>query len=126
MKAAAGFLLQVLDSCSSRRQLYVLLRNLRITSVNGVGRLASEPLAQIAGQFRLQAAGIDSGLDPAQNVEPVCVRLRQDAGLAFDDRLVVERNPESRRVAVDAVAEKSGRRDADNRDGVVLDIKRGA
>src|ERR1700733_4091794 len=126
MKTAARFLLKVLHSAAAGSHDHVLLGNLGIVSVDGVCPLCRQPLAKDVRQLGLQAAGIHSGLHASQNVEPVRVRLLEDAGLSFENWFDVQGNPEGWWIAVDAVPEKSGRSDADDCDRLVLDVKRGA
>lgn len=120
-EAVSGFLLQILDAAASRSEENVLLGNLFVISILCVRQLRGQPLTQGGGDLGLQAADGDSGLHPAKKIKPVAVRLLEDAGLSFQDGLVVERNPDGGRIGVDAVSEKSGRSDADQRDGVTLD-----
>ncbi len=85
MEAAAGFLLQVLDSGAAGSQHDVLLGDLSVASVDGVGRYGGQPVAQAVGEFGLQADGIHAGFDAPENVEPVgsgCFRMLVSA---FDD-----------------------------------------
>src|ERR1017187_2243314 len=126
MEAAAGLHLHVLDPSAARSQYDVLFRNLGLISVDGVGRLRGQPLAQGGGQFGLQAAGIDPRPDAPQNVEPVGVWLFENAGLPLQDGFIVERNPEGGWVAVDPITEESRRRDPNNRERLVLDVTGGA
>ena len=86
--------------------------------------MRSQPLAQRIRQFGLQAARIDAGLDPAQNVEPVGVRLLQNAGLAFQVWLIVKWIPEGGRISGDSITEKTRRRDPNNRKWLVLEVNR--
>src|SRR5579863_653841 len=126
MQAAAGFNLKILNSGAAGSQYDVLPGNLRVISVGCVGGLRGQPLTETGAQFGLQAADIDSGVEAAEDVEPVAVCVFQNTVLALHCWFVVEWNPESGRIAVDAVAEKSGRRNADNGEGLVLDVERGA
>src|ERR1035441_8831571 len=112
MEAAAGILLQVLDSGTAWSQLHILFRNLRPAVIDGVGRLCGEPLAQAVGQFCLQTAGIDAWVEASESVERVGVQVSQKAGLAFEDGLRVERNPEGCWIAVDAITDEPWRADA--------------
>ena len=101
----------------------MLLGDFRVVSVERVGRLRSQPLAKAGSDFRLQAGDIHSRLEPAQHIEPVGLGLFQKGGLV-QDGMVVQRNPQAGRTTVDAVTEKSRRRNANDGDGLVLNVKR--
>ena len=87
--AAAGFLLQVLHSSACWSDDDVLFGNLGLRSIEGVGGLGGEPLAQGIGDFGVQASGSDARFDATENVEPIGIGLLEDAGLAFDHGLHV-------------------------------------
>ena len=55
--------------------------------------------------------------------EKVC---RMSSGIAIDDGFLLEGNPDVGRIAAQRLAEESGWRDADNGEGMTLDIQRGA
>src|SRR5579864_4794947 len=120
-EAVSGFLLKILDAATGWSEEHVLLGNLVVIPILCVGKLRGQPLPQGGGDLGLQAADGDSGLHTAKEIKPVAVSLLEDAGLTFQHRFIVDWDPNSGRIGVNAVPEKSWRSNADQSDGVALD-----
>ena len=61
----------------------------------------------------------------ADHAQPRGGRLTQQCAVSIDHGLLLHRNPDVGRIAAQGFAEKSGRRDADHREGMALDNKGG-
>ena len=94
-----------------------------------VGRVAGvvlHPLAEDAGEPRAHAVCRRIRTQPADHAQPRGDGLAEDRGVAVDERLLLERNPQIGRVAPQRFAEESRRRDADRGERVPLDEERAA
>ena len=94
--------------------------------VRRVAGVVLHPLVEDAGEPRAHAVGRRARTQPADHAQPRGDRLAEDRGVAVDQRLLLERNPQVRRIAAQRFAEESRRRDADDGEGVPLDEERGA
>src|SRR5581483_5591985 len=126
MKTIPSSLLKVLNASAARRQNHVLLGNLLVVAVEGISGNSCKPLTEARGDFGFEGLGSNSRLEATESVQPVGLGNFQDSSLAFKHRLGIEGNPEGGRIAVEAVAEESRRRDADDGDGMALDEERRA
>ena len=100
-----------------------------ITLGHPVGRIAGivlHPLPQHAGQPRRHAVDRRARAQPADHAQPRRDRLAQQRRLAGDQRLLLQRHPQVRRVAAQRFAEEARRRDADDGERVPFDDERGA
>ena len=123
-ESVPGFLLKILNASSTWREDDVLLGNLLLVAVVGVGGLSGKPLAKRVGNLGFERFGSNSGLHATESIEPVRFGYLQNSGLALQYGLDVQRNPERGRTVVDTVAEKSRWSDADDGYGMALDVER--
>ena len=79
-----------------------------------------------AGEPRAHAVCRRARAQPADHAQPRRDRLTEDRGIAVDQRFLLERNPQIRRIAAQRLAEESRRRHAGDRERVALDDERGA
>jgi hypothetical protein len=126
MEAVSRFLLEILYASASGSDNDMLLGDFLVVAIGCVHRLRCQPLPKMGGNFGLQSNRRNSGLEAAEDVEPVGAGLLQNARLAFENRFCVERNPQGRRIIVNAISEKPGRSDSHNRDWMALNEERGA
>ena len=110
------------DSARSISQLDPRLLDLpRAIRRHLVARGVSEKLPQRGRGRRLRLDARHARRQAPDRVQPICVRLLEVRGPQLDLRVEDQRDPEIRR-APDALAEKFGRRDADDRErGAVED-----
>jgi hypothetical protein len=94
--------------------------------VGGITRVVFHPLAQHRRQPRCHPVDRGSRPQPADRSEPRRDRLTQQRAVADNQRLLLERNPEVRRIAAERLAEEPGRRDTDDGERVPLDDERRA
>jgi len=116
--------LKVLDASSSRSEDDVLLGNLFVVAVLGVGGLSGKPLAKRVGDLAFERFGSNSRFHATESIEPVRLGYLQNGGLALKDGLGVQWNPEGGRIVVDAVPEESRRSDTDDGHGMALEVER--
>ena len=79
----------------------------------GIAGVVLHPVAEHAGEPRRDAVDRRARPQPADDAQPRRNRLAQQRAVAVDERLLLQRHPEVRRVAAQRLAEESGRRDAD-------------
>ena len=72
------------------------------------------------------AVGRRARAQPADHAQPRGDRLAEDRRVAVDQRFLLQRNPQIRRIAAQRLAEESRRRDTDDGERVPLDEERGA
>ena len=125
-QTVSGFLLKILNASTAGGKHDVLLGNLLIVAISGIGGLCGKPLAKTRSNFAFERLGSDSRLHAAQNIEPVRFGHLQVTGFALEDRLVIQGNPKRGRAVVDAVAKESGRSNAHDGHRMTLDEERGA
>ncbi len=94
--------------------------------VRRVAGVVLHPLVEDAGQPRAHAVGRRARTQPADHAQPRGDGLAEDRGVAVDQRFLLERNPEIRRVAAQRFAEESRRRDTGDGERLPLDEERGA
>ena len=128
-QAAAVLLAHDADAGAGRDDRDRLLRQILDHAGHPVGRVAGivlQPLAQDAGQPRAHAVGRRVRLQPADHAQPRRHRLAQQRRLAGDQRLLVQRDPQVRRIAAQRLAEEAGAGHADDRERVPLEDEGGA
>src|SRR5262249_52278549 len=101
-----------------------LLGNFFVVAVLSIGRLGREPMAERIGDLLFERFGSNPWLDATKSVEPVRFGYLQNCRFALEHGLGIQRNPEGGRTLTDAVAEESGRSDADDRHRMALDVDR--
>ncbi len=70
-------------------------------------------------------AVVRSGAETADDAKPCRELLMHKCGIATNDGFLLEGNPDVGRIAIEGLAEESGRCDADDGEGMALDRKRG-
>ncbi len=121
-----SLLLKILNASAARRENYMLLGDFRLSAVFDVDRARVKELAKRCGEFRVERGDICARAEATNRIEPVGIAVVKDRVRAFDDRLVIERNPHSGRIVGDAVSKETRRRDADDREWVSLNEDRRA
>ena len=127
--ARAGLLLQFLDAAAPGGKNYVLARYLCRTAIGGVLGMRRHPLAQIGGELGLQGRNASLRAHPAQQIKPCRVLVTlgpQGRACTFYHGLVRQGHPEVGWALNDAITKESRWRDADHREGMCLNIDRGA
>jgi hypothetical protein len=89
--------------------------------VRRIPRVVLHPLVQDAGEPWADAVCCRARTQAADHAQPRRDRLPQDRGVAVDQGLVLNRDPEIRRVAAERLSEEAGRRDADDGERVPFD-----
>ena len=128
-QAAAVLLAHDADAGAGRDHRDRLLRQVLDHAGHPVGRVAGivlQPLPQDAGQPRAHAVRRRVRLQPADHAQPRRHRLAQQRRLAGDQRLLVQRDPQVRRIAAQRLAEEAGAGHADDGERVPLEDEGGA
>ncbi len=94
--------------------------------VRRVSRVVLQPLMKDSGEPRAQAVCRRARAKAPDHAQPRRDGLAEDRRVAVDQRLLLNRNPQVRRIATQSLAEESRRRHADDRERVALDDERGA
>ena len=97
----------------------VLVRQQALQFGHPVGRIAAviqKPLPQDSRQPGRQSRNARAGAQPANHPQPRRNRLPQERAFAVDQRLLLQGNPDVRRIAAQCFAKKTRRRDAGDRE----------
>ncbi len=97
-----------------------------IPQFGGIAGVVLHPLAQDAGKARGHSVDGGPRTEAANDAEPSGEGLSDESGIAVDDGFLLEGNPNVGRIAAQRLPVESGWRDADNREGMTLDIQRSA
>ncbi len=117
-------LLHLLDAGAARNDRDALLRQYADDvghQRRGIAALVFEPLPQHAGEARRQARDGGALAQPAHDPEPRRHRLSHQRAAAGDERFLLQRQPQVRRVRPERIAVEARRCDADDRERMPLD-----
>src|ERR1700733_547123 len=90
----------------------MLLGDFRLKAEFSDHRPGVEELTQRLGELGIERGNARARAQPANRVEPVRVAVMKDRVGSFNDGLVVERNPDGRRIVGHAITEEPWRRNA--------------
>ena len=125
VQAGLVFVTQLLNACAAGREMQRLLGDQRRFTGLQLGDGTQEPLLEFDLHVRFDLFGVGMRRDATDDVEPVLLGKIQNAAGAVDERFVGDGDPERGRI-FEAVAEKAGRRDANDGERLPVEADAGA
>jgi hypothetical protein len=124
LQAAAVFLFHHADAGACGNDVQGLLRKIVNYLGHPVGRVAGivlQPLAKHGGDTRSHAVSIGARPQAPDHAKPRGDRLAQERAFTADQRLLVQRDPEIRGIALQHFAKEARRSDANDGERMALD-----
>ena len=129
LKAAAIFFFHYGDACARGDyvdELFGKHADDFVHPVGGIAGIVLQPLTKNTGETRGHRVGGGAGFEAADDAKPCGDGLANQRCASAGVHFLLERNPDVRGITVERFAEESGWRDADDAEGMALDVKGGA